>query len=137
MKNLKSKSGCKGLIAVEAALILPLFLLLIAGIVDFGRVLMIQQVLTYAAREGVRSGAVRFDDAEALAEAELMARSAISQSGLDPAEAGIVPAIAVVEDTSALRLRIDYPFHSGLAAWIPGMNANFELHSQAFMRREA
>ncbi|MBM2810511.1 MAG: TadE family protein [Chloroflexi bacterium] len=41
---------------VEAALILPMLMLLLIGIVDFGRILYHQEVLANAAREGARAG---------------------------------------------------------------------------------
>ncbi len=40
--------------AVEMALVLPLFLAIVFGIVEFGRALMVNQVLVNAAREGAR-----------------------------------------------------------------------------------
>jgi Flp pilus assembly protein TadG len=48
----------RGAAAVEFALVLPLLLLLIFGIVDFGRAWNMQLALTQAAREGVRSVAL-------------------------------------------------------------------------------
>jgi Flp pilus assembly pilin Flp len=45
----------RGASAVEFALILPLLLLVIAGVVDFGRALFTQVILTNAAREGARA----------------------------------------------------------------------------------
>ncbi len=50
--------GDRGAAAVEFALVLPLLLLLIFGIVDFGRAWNMQLALTQAAREGVRSVAL-------------------------------------------------------------------------------
>lgn len=44
----------RGAVAVEMALILPLLLLVIGGIVDFGRLLFTQNIVTNAAREGAR-----------------------------------------------------------------------------------
>jgi hypothetical protein len=48
----------KGASLVEFALILPLFLLFIFGIIDFGWYFFVQQTLQYATREGVRLGLV-------------------------------------------------------------------------------
>jgi len=48
----------KGASLVEFALILPLFLFLIFGIIDFGWYFFVQQTLQYATREGVRLGLV-------------------------------------------------------------------------------
>jgi Flp pilus assembly protein TadG len=44
----------RGAAAVELALVLPLVLLLVCGIVDFGRILNMQITLSGAAREGAR-----------------------------------------------------------------------------------
>jgi Flp pilus assembly protein TadG len=48
----------RGSVAVEFALVLPLLLLIVFGIVDFGRALNAQITLTQAAREGARVASV-------------------------------------------------------------------------------
>jgi len=48
----------RGATAVEFALLLPLLLVIVLGIVDFGRALNAQITLTQAAREGVRLAAL-------------------------------------------------------------------------------
>jgi Flp pilus assembly protein TadG len=48
----------QGAAAVEFVLVLPVLLLLIFGIVDFGRMLNAQIVVTEAAREGARAAAL-------------------------------------------------------------------------------
>ena len=58
LKILKIKgstySDTKGVAAVEFALVLPLLLLLIASLIDFGRIFFVQISITSASREGVR-----------------------------------------------------------------------------------
>ena len=49
----------RGAVAVEMAIILPLLLLVVGGIVDFGRLLFTQNIVTNAAREGARSVVAR------------------------------------------------------------------------------
>jgi Flp pilus assembly protein TadG len=44
-----------GAAAVETALVLPLFFLVVFGIIEFGRAFMVAQLLTNAAREGART----------------------------------------------------------------------------------
>jgi Flp pilus assembly protein TadG len=48
----------RGTAVVEFALIAPLFLLLLFGIIEFGRVVMVQQLITNAAREGARMAVI-------------------------------------------------------------------------------
>jgi hypothetical protein len=48
------------------ALIMPLLLLVVFGIIDFGRMLNTQITLTEAAREGARAAALGFDPAARL-----------------------------------------------------------------------
>ncbi len=48
----------RGASAVETALVLPLLLLLVFGVIDFGRMLNTQITLTEAAREGARAVAL-------------------------------------------------------------------------------
>jgi len=51
----------RGSAAVELAILLPLLLLLVFGVIDFGRMLNTQITLTEAAREGARAAALGFD----------------------------------------------------------------------------
>src|SRR5262245_34144093 len=50
----RQPSGRRGAAAVEFAFIAPLLLLLILGIIEVGRMMMVQQIVTNAAREGCR-----------------------------------------------------------------------------------
>lgn len=45
-----------GMIAVEFAVLVPVFLLLLFGIVDFGHAFYMDQIITTASREGARYG---------------------------------------------------------------------------------
>jgi hypothetical protein len=53
----------RGAAAVEMALVLPVLLFLVFGIIDFGRMLNAQITLTEAAREGARATALGQDPA--------------------------------------------------------------------------
>ena len=60
--NRKLDRGDSGAAVVEFALLLPLLLLLVLGILDFGRVYNAQITLTQAAREGARYAALKTGD---------------------------------------------------------------------------
>jgi len=53
---LRRGRGQEGAVAVELALILPILLLLVAGIIDFGHYWYVGHVLSDASREGARYG---------------------------------------------------------------------------------
>jgi Flp pilus assembly protein TadG len=65
----------RGAAAVEFALVVPVLLLLVLGIAEFGRAYNIQTTLSGAAREGVRSMAVQNDPGAARAAAQRAAAS--------------------------------------------------------------
>lgn len=44
----------RGAAAVEFAAVAPIFVLLLFGMLEFGRMVMVQQILTNATREGAR-----------------------------------------------------------------------------------
>lgn len=50
----RSKRRSSGAAAVEAAIVLPILILLILGIIDFSRAYNAKQTLTHATREAVR-----------------------------------------------------------------------------------
>jgi hypothetical protein len=44
----------RGVAAVEFAIVAPVFFLLVLGMIEFGRMIMVQQIITNASREGAR-----------------------------------------------------------------------------------
>jgi len=44
----------RGAAVVEFAIVAPIFFLMVLGIIEFGRMVMVQQVITNASREGAR-----------------------------------------------------------------------------------
>jgi Flp pilus assembly protein TadG len=76
--------GEGGAVAVELALILPILLLVVFGVIDFGRMLNAQIQLTQAAREGARWAA--------LGQSGVPARVTAAAPGLNPAPSTAVTA---------------------------------------------
>jgi Flp pilus assembly protein TadG len=60
----------KGAIAVEMAILLPVLIVLLLGMMEFGRALNTQATLSHAARESVRVVAVTKDASKAKAAAD-------------------------------------------------------------------
>ena len=55
----------RGAVAVEMAIVLPLLLLIIGGMIDLGRLFYVQTMVTNAAREGARMKSLGYADADA------------------------------------------------------------------------
>lgn len=60
----------RGAAAVEFALVLPVLVMLVLGIIDFGQVFNAQQTLTYAARSGARVMVLQNSTSAAIAAAQ-------------------------------------------------------------------
>lgn len=56
--TIRSKKARRGVAAVEMALVLPVFLLVSLGIIEYGRAMMTANLVTNAAREGARVAAI-------------------------------------------------------------------------------
>ncbi|HYP44075.1 MAG TPA: TadE family protein [Propionibacteriaceae bacterium] len=78
---MKRFRGERGVAAVEFALVLPVLLMLVLGIVEFGRAYHIQTSLSLAAREGVRSMALTNNVATAKATARAAASTVAVTDG--------------------------------------------------------
>ena len=57
ISNHHSPDSRRGAVAVEAAIVLPILLILMLGIWEVGRMIQVQQILTNGAREGARLAA--------------------------------------------------------------------------------
>jgi Flp pilus assembly protein TadG len=77
----------RGAAVVEFALLLPLLLLLVFGIIDFGRALNAQITLTQAAREGARLAA--------LGKSNVVAGTQAAAVGLNPVGVAVVTSCPV------------------------------------------
>lgn len=54
----RNRSNRRGAAAVEFAIVAPLFFLLILCIIEFGRLMMVEEILVNAARTGARTAIV-------------------------------------------------------------------------------
>lgn len=96
MRQIQRHDSERGAAAVELALVLPILILLLFGIIEFGRAYNAKVTLTHAAREGARALAVGDSDpiavvrdaAPALDETKLD----INATTCEPGELGTVTA---------------------------------------------
>lgn len=118
MKKLRNE---KGAAAVEFALVVPILLLLLLGIVEFGRIYNAQMQLTAAARDGARIMSINSVPAQAEtdARATVIASAGALHPDIDSTQINIAvsPAgTAVCTPGSTATVTVSYPlqFLSGL-----------------------
>jgi Flp pilus assembly protein TadG len=91
MRSLRAaldKNGSEGQALVELALILPVILLLVVGMLEFARAWNLHEALTDATREAARRAAVRDDNYQIPDSSRAAVWRGISQAGYDPQAAG-------------------------------------------------
>jgi hypothetical protein len=92
----------RGAAIVEFALLLPILIVLVFGVVEFGRAYNASVTLTHASREGVRELAISRDPGSAVA----VTKSAATT--LDPLRVSVIAGTCVPGE--AARLEATYPF---------------------------
>ena len=80
----RRSSRKRGQAVVEFALVFPIFMLVLAGIFDFGFALYSRMTVINAAREGARAAAMVSDPSTASTVASNAATTAAQQAGLTP-----------------------------------------------------
>lgn len=113
----------RGAALVEFAIITPLLLLLVFGIIEFGRAYNAQNTLTHAAREGARKYAITQDTTEG----ETAAKNAATS--LDSSQITVTLSSCVPGDPATVTL--EYPFELRIA-FFPV--TNFTMQSEGVMR---
>ncbi len=126
----------RGAAMVELALILPIFLTLTVGAIEFGRAFMVQQVLTYAAREGARYGVL-----PAVSNGQVQARvaQALEMGGIDPSLAEITVSPENLDTaTTGTQVHVGIRVHYLDVTWLPApwFLGQARLSSETIMRHE-
>jgi Flp pilus assembly protein TadG len=134
---MKARRPGQGL--VEFAVIVPLFLLLVLGVVEFARAWNLHQVITDAAREGARTGAIFNPDFTA---DTVYARvdSALARARFDPtADNTTVNDPVTATRGDPITVTITYPYEMriirGLMRWTVGQS-QFTVGTSVTMRKE-
>jgi len=129
----------RGSTAVEFALILPILLMLLFGIIDFGRLLYTQEVLNTAVREGARLGikmkTVPVSDQEIQAQVTTVL---LASQLVDVANVTNVPIVRWAVGTSTnLQVVVQYDFSFLVAnVFIPGLSQTRAMNATSIMRME-
>ncbi|MEU4604440.1 TadE family protein [Kribbella sp. NPDC023972] len=129
----RGSSADRGATAVEFALLLPLLLVLVLGVIDFGRLLNAQITLTQAAREGARL--------VALGQPNVQSRTQDAAVGLSPVGVSIqsaCPTGAGPGSDGAVETSYSFAFTPGLGNLVTllggsGMSGQITLSANGVM----
>jgi Flp pilus assembly protein TadG len=127
----------RGAAVVEFAIVAPLFFLMVFGMIEFGRAIMVKQILTNASREGARVAVLDSQTATA-SQVNTMVTTYLQNAGITGATITINP----TEPTSAgygapVTVTVRIPFSS--VSWLPApwfLTGGTNLTASTVMRRE-
>ena len=114
-------------------MVVPFFIMLLFGIVEFGRAMMVQQMMTNAAREGAREAVI---PGKTTADAKAAAIAALAVTGIpcDENKITVTPDPAAAFDNAQITVTISIPFSD--VSWIAGSYITAKLTSSTSMRSE-
>lgn len=127
----KSRSGAA---IVEFAIVCPILFLIVFGMVDVGRGLMVQNLLTNAARDGARTAAL---DGATASDVEAAVAQYLSSMSVDGASVTVTPnPLSTAGLGDPVSVTVTVPFNS--VSWLPSSMyfAGVNLESTVVMRRE-
>src|SRR3954451_18844471 len=78
----------RGAAVVEFAVVAPVFFLLVFGIIEYGRMVMVQQLITNASREGARRGVL---DGATTTEVTTVVGNYLARGGINGATVTVTP----------------------------------------------
>jgi Flp pilus assembly protein TadG len=129
----------QGAAAVEFAVVAPVFFLLVFGMIEFGRAIMVQQVIINASREGARLAVL--DSTTPTASTVISTVKTYLQNG-GVSSASAIVTINPTEPTTAgygqpVTVTVQIPFSS--VSWLPKpifLSTTTNLTASTVMRRE-
>ena len=145
----RPQKGCcscrkrRGAAAVEFAIVAPLFFLLVFGMIEFGRMVMVQQILTNASREGARKAVLDGSTTTDVTDT-VITHMGDAQITIDTSNITINPANpATANYGDPITVTVSVPFSqvswlptNMLAHFLPAGQTDITLTAQTVMRRE-
>jgi Flp pilus assembly protein TadG len=123
----------RGVAAVEFAIVAPVFFLMVLGIIEIGRAMMVQQVLINASRVGARRAVMLSSDEQSVIDAVTEYAAGVGVNGV-VADVSPNPATAAAGEPVTVNVTIGFDQVSWLPApWIMGGR---DLASSSVMRKE-
>jgi Flp pilus assembly protein TadG len=132
------KPNERGAAATEFALLLPVFLMILFGIIEFGMIMYGREVVTNAAREGARAGIVQGPPKRTSGEITTIANNYLTGTGINQADVTFTPTGVGLASPSTLTVTAVYNYNF-LIPYIPnvlGVPNPLVITTQAVMRHE-
>jgi Flp pilus assembly protein TadG len=112
----RKRSDRRGAAVVEFALIAPIFFAAVLGIIEFGRMMMVQEILVNAAREGARAAIM---PGETDSQVTSVVSNYMSVSGISGYTETLSPTLSTSPATgTALTLTVSVPCQT--VSWLGG-----------------
>ena len=100
--------------AVEFAVVVPILILLIFGMIEFSRLMMVEQVLTNAAREGARKASL---PGTSTSDVTTAVNTYMTNSGLSGQTTTVSPDPSTANPGDAITVTVSIPFNN--VSWLP------------------
>lgn len=111
----KPRKMRRGAAVVEFAIVAPVFFLLVFGMIEFGRMVMVQQVLTNASREGARRAVL---DGVSTTDVETAVNDYLANASISGATINVTTQAPTPPDIAESRIvTVSIPFSQ--VSWLP------------------
>jgi len=145
--NMNRESWRRGQAVVEFALVVPVFLLILFGVIEFGRAFFVLHLMNNAAREGARTASL---PNKSEADVYAVVDNFVGGVGLDvnrkTTEIAVIPAgtsepdpgVDLAGATSGDRVRVSvvYQFTVVTGSFVPGLSDPIDLVGRCVFRHE-
>jgi hypothetical protein len=125
------KSNRRGAAVVEFAVVAPIFFMLVFGMIEYGRLVQVQQVLTNASREGAR---VASTAGTSQTEATTWVNNYLQSAGINPADVFVRVVPSPPKDGEPITVELKVPFSK--VAWFPPFMVKNDLTALTTFKRE-
>lgn len=128
----------RGVAAAEFALLLPVLLTILFGIIEFGMIMYSREIVTNAAREGARAGIVQGPPKRTVGEISSIAQNYLTSTGVNPADVTFTVTGAGLLNPNSLTVQATYPYNF-LIPYLPmvvGIPNPLTIQTQVVMRHE-
>jgi Flp pilus assembly protein TadG len=124
----------RGAAAVEFAIVLPVFVILVFGMIEYGRMVMVQQVITNASREGARRAVL---DGATTSSVQSAVTTYLTNAAINGGSTEVSPEPSAAASGDPVTVTVSIPFSA--VSWLPTPMylGGKTLSASTTMRRES